>query len=343
MTINIQRNCQAYLASILIFIISSSLILGQAMLNTAAELTPLEKLDELRTRKPNSTSAPPNPQPLKLPKEVTPSTPSTSSQPTRPTSRPQSTPSTSSQPTTRRSSSYTNGHSALPRKLTFKQLNFGVVEFGILAPNDFQAEDRYFDLYKFKGNKNQPILIELVGSADQRTSNNLSLVPYLFLLDPKGRVIANTGSTEANREILMFDRLPSDGTYTIAVTSKKPKDIGRYSLALKQDRTSYILDRSGELTNDSSTLKQDGSRFDVFELQGKQNQLVNIRLESVNEQFYPCVFLVNSKKEIIAWKYTKNANSVLIDNARLPKDATYYIVVNSVNPKDRGNYRLTVY
>jgi hypothetical protein len=166
----------------------------------------------------------------------------------------------------------------------------------------------------------------------------------MFLLDQNNRVVASKGGTKTNGELLTFVQLPSNSTYKIVVTSEKPGDIGRYSLALKQDRVDYILDRSGELTNQSPTLKQDGSPFNMFEVQGQQNQVVTIRAESVTEDFSPYICLLNSQGQVIAWSNGKNTNSsALIDPTKLPKNDTYYVIVNSLDPKGRGKYRLTVY
>ncbi len=226
----------------------------------------------------------------------------------------------------------------------YKTINFADVAFGILSKGDFKSQGRYFHFYKFEGRENQLIQVRLVGSADQRRSNNLSLNPVMLLLDPDNKVLLKRGSSGTNKDAFVFVRLPVRGTYTIAVTSRNSGDTGRYSLALRNDRASYSLDESGELTAQSSTLRQNGSPYNVSQFQGKKDQLVSIRVDSTNEQFSPYIVLLNSQGKRIAINNDKDGvYSALIDRARLPEDDTYYIVVTSNNPQERGTYRLTIF
>ncbi|MBH8571713.1 pre-peptidase C-terminal domain-containing protein [Nostocaceae cyanobacterium CENA369] len=225
-----------------------------------------------------------------------------------------------------------------------KQINFVDIAFGILSKGDYKSKGRYFHFYQFEGRENQLIQIRLVGSADQRRSNNLSLRPFMFLLDPNNNVVLKRSSTQTNDDAFIFARLPMKGTYTIAVTSQNPGDTGRYSLALRNDRASYSLDESDRLTAQSSTLKQNGSPYNVSKFEGKKNQLVSIRVDSVNEEFSPYIVLLNSQGEKIAVDNEKDGvYSAFIDRAKLPKDDTYYVIVTSNNPRERGTYRLTIF
>ncbi|BAY44480.1 peptidase-like protein [Scytonema sp. HK-05] len=232
---------------------------------------------------------------------------------------------------------------------TFKEINFVDIAFGVLAPGDYQSQGRYFHFYQFEGRENQLIQIRLTGSADQRRSNNLSLDPYLLLLDPNNQVLLKrgTGGGVDNRGVkdaFIFVRLPAKGTYKIAVTSQNPGQKGRYSIALRNDRASYSLDKSSELTSEGLTLKQNRSPYNVSKFQGKKNQLVSIRVDSIFEQFSPYIVLLNSKGQIVASDSDKDGKySALIDRARLPEDDTYYIVVISANAQERGTYRLTLF
>jgi hypothetical protein len=215
-----------------------------------------------------------------------------------------------------------------------------------LAPGDFKSQGRYFHFYQFQGRANQLIQIRLGGSVDQRRSNNLSLDPFMFLLDPNNNVLLKRGSGGATSELkdaFVFVRLPANGTYTIAVTSQNPGDKGRYSLALRNDRASYSLDSQSELTP-QSLRRQDGSVYDISKFQGKKDQLVSIRVDSVYEEFSPYIVLMDSQGKIVAADNAKDGKySALIDRARLPKDETYYVVVISGNSLQRGKYRLTVF
>ncbi|WP_445627984.1 peptidase [Nostoc sp. DSM 114167] len=236
-----------------------------------------------------------------------------------------------------------------PATPTYKQINFVDVALGILSKGDFQSEGRYFHFYEFEGRENQLVQIRLIGSNDTRRSNNLSLKPLLFLHDPDNNIIVKKGALDKSSggdDAFIFARLPKNGIYKIAVTSQDPGDTGRYSLALRNDRASYTLDESGQLTAKSSTLKQNGGAYNVSNFQGRKNQLISIRVDSVDEEFSPYVALLNSKGQTIAIDKDKDKSGVysaLIDRARLPEDDTYYIVITSKNPQERGKYRLTIF
>ncbi|MGJ5630441.1 peptidase [Nostoc sp. CALU 1950] len=250
---------------------------------------------------------------------------------------------------TRRQASANRPPVSQPATPTYKEINFVDVALGILSKDDFQSQGRYFHFYEFEGRENQLVQIRLIGSNDTRRTNNLSLNPLLFLHDPDNNIIVKKGTLDKNGggdDAFIFARLPVTGTYKIVVTSRDPGEIGRYSLALRNDRASYTLDEAGQLTAKSSTLKQNGGAYNISNFQGRKNQLVSIRVDSVDEEFSPYVALLNSQGQTIAIDKDKDKNGVytgLIDRARLPEDDTYYIVVTSKNPQERGKYRLTIF
>ncbi|TWH50866.1 pre-peptidase [Dulcicalothrix desertica PCC 7102] len=234
----------------------------------------------------------------------------------------------------------------------YKNINFVDLEIGVLKRGDFQSQGRYFHFYQFEGTENQLIEVRLTGSIDKRRSNNLSLDPFMFLLDSNNQVILTRGSNELNngqasgrvKSAFAFVRLPATGKYTIAVTSRNPRDSGRYSLALRNDRASYALDKSGVLTTRGSTIRRNGSPYSVSKFQGRRDQLVSIRADSVFEDFSPYVVLLNSRGEVVARDNDKDGRySALIDRVRLPQDDIYYVVVISAIARERGTYRLTVF
>ncbi|WP_258002606.1 PPC domain-containing protein, partial [Fischerella thermalis] len=230
-----------------------------------------------------------------------------------------------------------------------RPINFVDIQLGVLAPGDFKSQGRYFHFYQFEGRENQLVQIRLVGSADQRRSSNLNLNPFMILLDPNNNVLAKrssgeTGSNGEAKDAFLFVRLPQRGVYTIAVTSRNPGEIGRYSLALRNDRASYTLDESEQLTANGSNLRKNGSPYNVSSFEGKRDQLVSIRVDSVLEEFSPYIVLFNSKGQVIAADNDKDGRyTALIDRAKLPEDGTYYVVVISSVPQRTGTYRLTVF
>ncbi len=110
-----------------------------------------------------------------------------------------------------------------PATPTYKEINFVDVALGILSKSDFQSQGRYFHFYEFEGRENQLVQIRLVGSKDTRRSNNLSLNPLLFLHDPDDNIIVKKGTLEKSSDgddAFIFARLPKNGIYKIAVTSR---------------------------------------------------------------------------------------------------------------------------
>ncbi len=230
-----------------------------------------------------------------------------------------------------------------------RRIDFVNIALGVLAPGDFKSQGRYFHFYQFEGRENQLVQIRLTGSGDRRRSSNLSLDPYMMLLDPNNRVLVKRGSKETPsqggvKDAFIFVRLPVRGIYTIAVTSRNPGEIGRYSLALRNDRASYAVDELGNLTASSLSLKKNGSPYSISKFEGKKGQLVSIRVDSLFEEFPPYIVLLNSKGQIVAADNDKDGRyTALIDRAKLPEDGTYYVVVLSAIPQQKGAYRLTVF
>ncbi|MBD2500284.1 PPC domain-containing protein [Anabaena azotica] len=339
--------------------------------NSTSNPNPQPRETNSTPRQSPPTNSNPNPQPRETnstPRQSPPANSNPNPQPRETNSTPRQSPPTNSNSTRRsretNSASPQRGRQSIPNSgrgrnstsktplvslsnPSFRDINFVDIAFGVLSKGDFQSQGRYFHFYKFEGRENQLLQIRLGGSADSRRSGNLSLNPFMFLLDPDNKVILKRGAVGTNgdiRDAFVFVRLPVKGTYTIAVTSRNPGDTGRYSLALRNDRASYILDESAELNAQSSVIKQNRSPYNVSQFQGKKNQLVSIRVDSINEEFSPYIVLLNSQGKTIAADNDKDGMySALIDRARLPEDDTYYIVVTANNSTNRGTYRLTLF
>lgn len=98
------------------------------------------------------------------------------------------------------------------------------------------------------------------------------------------------------------------------------------------------------MTASSLSLKKNGSPYSISKFEGKKGQLVSIRVDSLFEEFPPYIVLLNSKGQIVAADNDKDGRyTALIDRAKLPEDGTYYVVVLSAIPQQKGAYRLTVF
>lgn len=232
------------------------------------------------------------------------------------------------------------------REVNYRQLNYVDIALGVLAPGDYKFKGRHFHFYQFEGRKNQLIQIRLLGSADRRTSSNLSMQPLMYLLDPDGKVILRRGggTLKESKDAFEFVRLPETGTYVVGVTTRNPGDTGRYSLALRNDRASYTVDEEDTLSENNPVIRKNGTPYKVSKFKGEKGQLVSIRVDSTFEEFSPYVVLLNSRGKIIATNNDRDGRfSALIDRAKLPEDDTYYVVVTSVAPRQTGAYRLTIF
>ncbi|MBW4512990.1 MAG: pre-peptidase C-terminal domain-containing protein [Scytonematopsis contorta HA4267-MV1] len=255
--------------------------------------------------------------------------------------RPAKKPSPTNNPSNSNPQSPVNVPSKVPN---YREIDFVDIPFGILSKKDYRFQGRYFHFYKFEGRENQVIEIRLLGSNDRRRTNNLNLKPYMFLLDPDNDVVLQRGSSGKSMEAFAYARLPATGTYTIAVTSQNPGDIGRYTLALRNDRASYAVDESNKLSELSPSLSQNRNPYNVTKFQGRRGQLVSIRVDSIFEEFSPYIVLLDSNGRVVSSEIAKDGKySALIDRTKLPDDGTYYVVVVSSNPQERGRYRVTVF
>lgn len=102
-----------------------------------------------------------------------------------------------------------------------------------------------------------------------------------------------------------------------------------------------VLREQGTLEEGDEIMSSDGSLYDLYPLQGSQGQSVRINLES--EDFDTFLAIIDSDNQIIDQNDDiddTNTNSVLV--IVLPRDGTYYIVVNSYDSEGRGVYRLIV-
>lgn len=111
-----------------------------------------------------------------------------------------------------------------------RQIRYGSIIPGVLAPGSFQFQGRFFDAYRFTARQGDWINVSLVGSNDSR----LNLEPAFVLLDSANNVVAEGKQDPAKINVSLKIKIPAAGNYTIVVTSLRSGDIGRYSLALQE-------------------------------------------------------------------------------------------------------------
>ncbi|MEM1369198.1 MAG: PPC domain-containing protein, partial [Cyanobacteria bacterium P01_H01_bin.15] len=100
------------------------------------------------------------------------------------------------------------------------------------------------------------------------------------------------------------------------------------------------LQRSGILDDNDDQL-DDGSLFDLYVIQGKSGDVLDIVLES--DDFDPYLAIANADKVTLQESDDiggGNQNASL--KIQLPEDGAYYIIINSYTKDGRGNYILTI-
>jgi hypothetical protein len=217
-----------------------------------------------------------------------------------------------------------------------RRIRYGEVVHCVLGDNSFRYSDRPMHIYQFKGQANQPVVAKLIGGKP----GDWQLSPYLIMLDPNREVIAADDNATRQRVAQVNVKLPENGIYTILASNGDAKQTGRYSVVVERDPNLYSVDRIEELDVRSSKLIQDNSPYNISEFQGEQDRLVTVKVSS--SSFFPVIFLLDSDDRVLA----SNDNTVGDRNAaleyRLPRSGTYKVLVNSLRPGDRGNYRLTI-
>jgi CHAT domain-containing protein/Tfp pilus assembly protein PilF len=117
--------------------------------------------------------------------------------------------------------------------------------------------------------------------------------------------------------------------------------VGQKVLAqtIKQEKEDekIIWLKQGVLETGDLIFSDDGSLYDVYDLDGKADQSVKIILHSLN--FKTILILLNPQGEIIAKNYNfdKDINDSEI-SITLPQDGTYRLIINAYNAKSKGGY-----
>ncbi|MEO0852265.1 MAG: pre-peptidase C-terminal domain-containing protein, partial [Cyanobacteria bacterium J06648_11] len=105
---------------------------------------------------------------------------------------------------------------------------------GTLGQGDGYQDGYYKELYEFQGEAGEPIIVNLIGSSDER----MQLDPFIQLFGPNGEIVAeddNSGRDVDRGDARIQTELPATGTYQILVTTSNAYDSGRYTIGLILD------------------------------------------------------------------------------------------------------------
>ena len=214
--------------------------------------------------------------------------------------------------------------------------------------NVLPMDNSFFDTYTFEGNAGDRISIEM---------HSGEIDPYLILLGPGGRELAQDDDGGGGTDAKIVVQLPESGTYTLIANSYAGEESGTYRLEVKTvtagrqsgipkpqapggtGRT--ILLERGVLEAGDTMLPNDNSFFDLHSFEGRAGQTVTITLES--DEFDTYLVLLDAEGGAIEQNDDAregNTNSML--RVTLPSSGTYRVVVNSYENTGNGQYTLTI-
>jgi S1-C subfamily serine protease len=221
-----------------------------------------------------------------------------------------------------------------PQKVTLNgpAVNGKLTEKSSVLP----ADNSFFDLYSFEGRAGQQITIEM---------KSQEIDPYLILLGPNQREIAQDDDGGGGKNARITVTLAADGTYTLVANSYQARQSGAYTLELKASvptaPSRAILQEEGALVAGGPVLPSDNSLYREYTFEGRSGQSVTISLESTDFDPYVAIFGPNGRlvaENDDASDSTKNA----FLSVTLPATGRYRVVVNAYDASGRGRYSLTI-
>jgi S1-C subfamily serine protease len=214
---------------------------------------------------------------------------------------------------------------------------------GTLAQGDniLLADNSFFDVYSFEGRSGMRVDLQM---------NGQGLDPYLILIGPDGREIAQDDDSGGNYNARITAVLPVDGTYLIVANSYQGGESGSYTLLARSPSiqasrpappTGLLLQQQGVLGPGAMVMQGDGSLYNEYTFEGQAGQTVTISLESPDFDTY--LILVDASGRKIAENddmSSSSTNSQL--RLTLPRSGVYRAVVNAYDRTGRGRYLLTI-
>ncbi|WP_017719804.1 trypsin-like peptidase domain-containing protein [Kamptonema formosum] len=242
----------------------------------------------------------------------------------------------------------TASRSSAPAARTFapKPLSLnGQPVAGKLGPGSLtlRADSSFFDIYTFEGRAGQRVTLEM-------TSQEID--PFLILLNPRGRDVAQDNDGGGGNSARIVATLPATGKYTVIANSSQAGESGAYSLrAFAGSAAGAGIDPGPEGTMNvtiqsvlgpgASVLPSDGSLYRMTAFTGRAGQTVTITLESPDFDTYLVLLSPDGK----VFKENNNSSNNTTDSAitaTLPRSGVYRVIVNASDRDGRGRYTLTI-
>lgn len=215
---------------------------------------------------------------------------------------------------------------------------------GRLGPgsNVLRADNSFFDIYTFQGRAGERVVIEMISQ---------EIDPFLILLAPSGRDVAQDDDGGSGQNARIVAVLPASGTYTLIANSAEGGEQGGYSLRAQSSNANRVTSETvsgkmiarleGILGPGASVLPSDGSLYRESAFQGSAGQSVTINLQSPDFDTY--LVVIGPDGKIIAQNNDigpNDTNSALQVN--LPRTGTYRVIINAHDRGGKGRYLLTI-
>lgn len=214
-----------------------------------------------------------------------------------------------------------------------------------LGPGDnvLPVDNSFFKAYRFQGRAGQQVRIDMASR---------EINPFLILVAPNGRTLAQDGNSGGSRNARIVTSLPISGTYLLIANSYRAGEVGSFDLRAMtsgvglrnqntQTQSRSPIQLQGTLGPGAPTLPSDGSWYRSYTFDGVAGQSIRIVLESSDFDTYLALMGPDGRKVAENNNVGRNnPNSAL--NLTLPSSGTYRVIVNASEPGAGGRYRLVI-
>jgi serine protease Do len=215
-----------------------------------------------------------------------------------------------------------------------------------LGPGDnvLPVDNSFFKAYRFQGRAGQQVRIDMVSQ---------EINPFLILVAPNGRTLAQDRNSGGNRNARIATTLPISGTYLLIANSYRSGEVGSFGLRAmtaganlrnptqRQTRSPSPIQLQGSLGPGAPVLPSDGSWYRSYTFDGIAGQPIRIILESSDFNSYLAVLGPDGRKVAENNNVGRNNSNSALD-LTLPRSGTYRVIVNASERGVGGQYRLII-